>query len=151
MTNHLWAATAEQTDAIACRVVALLPSPPFYIHLCGLLGAGKTAFARSALRALGGDRAPSPTFSLALSYNLPTMTVYHMDFFRLPSNAPLPEDIAELLQHEALYLIEWPQRILSPLPVDIKITFDIGESDGRHLHFESNGDRGAECLRRLFA
>ena len=83
------------------------------ILLEGVLGAGKSAFARAFLRAASGDPAlevPSPSFTLVQSYDTRRGTVHHFDLWRLDG----PDALAELGWDEAcrdIVLVEWPDRL----------------------------------------
>jgi tRNA threonylcarbamoyl adenosine modification protein YjeE len=99
--------------------LAMLVRKGDLILLNGDLGAGKTTIARAMIRALADDRAlevPSPTFTLVQAYDLPDMTVSHMDFYRIED----PSEIDELGLDEALengvVLVEWPIRAAEMLP-----------------------------------
>lgn len=104
------------------------------IALQGDLGAGKTAFARSYIRALVGEEidVPSPTFNLVLVYDCPVAPVWHFDLYRLED----PDEIHELGIEEAfadgISLIEWPDRAGGALPADV-LTVDIHAADGDSL------------------
>lgn len=92
------------------------------IALRGELGAGKTVFARAFVRALSGGpggrrrQVPSPTFTLAQSYDCDANTVHHFDLFRLSR----PEEAWELGIEDAfadgISLVEWPERLGAELP-----------------------------------
>ncbi len=108
------------TAALAARLASLARTGDV-IALWGNLGAGKTAFARSFIRARGrrDEEVPSPTFTLVQIYpSAPPLagTVYHFDFFRLSA----PEEAYELgieeAMSEGICLIEWPDRVLPLLP-----------------------------------
>ena len=100
--------------------VAALARPGDAILLEGVLGAGKTAFARAFLRAASGDPAlevPSPTFTLVQSYATRLGTVHHFDLWRLNG----PDALAELGWDEArddIVLVEWPDRLGEQRPSD---------------------------------
>ncbi|MGI9306042.1 MAG: tRNA (adenosine(37)-N6)-threonylcarbamoyltransferase complex ATPase subunit type 1 TsaE [Gammaproteobacteria bacterium] len=140
--------TPRQTAAVARRFAAALPPPPLHLHLRGELGAGKTLWARALIAALGGASAPSPSFALALSYPLPAMPVHHLDLFRLPIGAPLPEELRELLDEDALCLIEWPERASDIPAADIRLSLDFSGT-GRRLAFAAESARGGECLQKF--
>ena len=140
--------TPRQTAAAAKRFAAALPPPPLHVHLRGELGAGKTLWARALISALGGGRAPSPSFALVLSYSPPAMPVHHMDLFRLPRRAPLPEELAELMREKALFLIEWPERASDTPAADVELSF-IFCGEGRRLKFSASGAKGKKCLQEF--
>ena len=111
-------------SALADSVAAASRTPDL-IALSGVLGSGKTAFARQflAARALRAGVAPpaevpSPTFSLAQVYEVGPDTVWHFDLYRLNS----PHEVADLGLEDALAdaiaLVEWPDRLGPLLPRD---------------------------------
>jgi N-acetylmuramate 1-kinase len=116
----------EAATAHLMADLALLIGPGAVITLSGDLGAGKTAAARAMIRYLADDdeiEVPSPTFTLAQGYELPSFTLVHADLYRINDPAeldeiglsPLPEEVA---------LIEWPERAGGALPPDrIDIAF----------------------------
>ena len=87
------------TEALAASVAAIARTGDT-ILLEGVLGAGKSAFARAFLRAACGDptlEVPSPTFTLVQSYDTRIGTVHHFDLWRLDG----PGGLAELGWDEA--------------------------------------------------
>ena len=111
-------AALSETEALA-GATAGLAEPGDVIALGGALGSGKTTFARYFIRALGGtEEVPSPTFNLVQVYDLPRVTVWHFDLYRLRG----PQDCNELGLDEALAegvsVIEWPDRLGAWLPHD---------------------------------
>ena len=121
------------TERLAASFAALCTAPEnaaepgWLIYLEGPLGAGKSAFARAFLRALGVRGAiKSPTYALVESYQLPDQTLaLHLDLYRLGH----PEDLyylGVLEQFEAarVVLIEWPSRAMPALPApDLHLSF----------------------------
>jgi len=101
--------------------LALLIGPGDVITLSGDLGAGKTAAARAMIRYLAGDdsiEVPSPTFTLAQSYDLPALGVLHADLYRINGAAELEEIGLSPLPEGVVALIEWPERAPEALPRD---------------------------------
>ena len=78
--------------------LALLIGPGDIITLSGDLGAGKSAAARAMIRYLADDEAlevPSPTFTLAQTYELPAFPVIHADLYRINDSAELEEIVVD--------------------------------------------------------
>lgn len=115
------AALANETaTAHLMADLALLIGPGDVITLSGDLGAGKTAAARAMIRYLAGDDAlevPSPTFTLAQSYDLP-FPIVHADLYRINDASELEEIGLSPLPDGTLVLIEWPERAPDALPED---------------------------------
>src|SRR6202048_120253 len=107
--------------------LALLVRPDDVITLSGDLGAGKTAAARAMIRYLADDEAlevPSPTFTLAQSYDLAAFPLIHADLYRINDASELEEIGLSPLPEGTLALIEWPERAEGALPEDrIDIAF----------------------------
>ncbi|MGI4858794.1 MAG: tRNA (adenosine(37)-N6)-threonylcarbamoyltransferase complex ATPase subunit type 1 TsaE [Janthinobacterium lividum] len=160
---------AAATDALAARFAQALAAtrdvPPaassgprrtgLRVHLSGDLGAGKTAFVRATLRALGhAGRVRSPTYTLVEPYALPlahgTLQVHHFDLYRFSDPAEWHEaGFDEYLERDALHLIEWPERADGVLgPPDILLTLEI-VGEGRVLHARACTDAGRTCLHAV--
>ena len=108
----------ETATAHLMADLALLVSPGDVITLSGDLGAGKTAAARAMIRYLAGDPAlevPSPTFTLAQSYEQP-FPIVHADLYRINDASELEEIGLSPLPEGTLALIEWPERAPDALP-----------------------------------
>lgn len=118
------------------------------VCLHGTLGAGKTFIAREMIRAITGDdlaEVPSPTYTLAQTYDSQDFRIWHFDFYRLED----AEEIYEIGWDEAisgnLVLIEWPEKAENLIPAYAKhlyIEFDkadeeteknLQENETRHL------------------
>lgn len=92
--------------------------PPLVITLDGDLGAGKTTLARAICAGFGvREEVTSPTFALVHMYDAPKAPVYHVDLYRLDGPREL-QNIGwdDLVQSDALLLIEWPDRAGDLLP-----------------------------------
>ena len=95
------------------------------IYLRGELGAGKTTLVRGFLRQLGFDGAvKSPTYTLIEAYELDTLTLYHLDLYRVNDPDELEYvGVRELLIPTSLMLIEWPDYGKGVIPAaDIVVT-----------------------------
>lgn len=115
------------------------------IGLAGVLGAGKTTFARAFLNARaaasgeGPLEVPSPTFTLVQPYDIGGTTVHHFDLYRVDA----PEDALELGIEDAfatgISLVEWPQRLGPLLPEDALLVtlFQGAREDAREAEVEA--------------
>jgi N-acetylmuramate 1-kinase len=117
----------ETATAHLMADLALLVGAGDVITLSGDLGAGKTAAARAMIRYLAGDdtlEVPSPTFTLAQSYDLAPFPLIHADLYRINDASELEEIGLSPLPEGTLALIEWPERAEGALPDDrIDIAF----------------------------
>ncbi|MDQ8731922.1 tRNA (adenosine(37)-N6)-threonylcarbamoyltransferase complex ATPase subunit type 1 TsaE [Bradyrhizobium sp. LHD-71] len=124
------------------------------ITLSGDLGAGKTTAARALIRYLADDpglEVPSPTFTLAQSYDL-APPVLHVDLYRVNDPGELDELGLAPFPDDILVLVEWPDRAGELLPADrIDIAFSQrpnGASDTRTAIITGHGTAQA-TVRRL--
>lgn len=88
------------------------------IGLQGTLGAGKTRLAQAIAVAAGIDVSDvtSPTFTLVQHYH-GSRSIHHVDAYRLADEDEFAElGGEELLEDQAMVLVEWPQRITRSLP-----------------------------------
>lgn len=140
------------TRAWGSRLAAALPgSGAIAIALSGALGAGKSTLARALLRRLGvAGPIPSPTYTLIEPYATARGPAYHMDFYRLGS----PQEagflgVDEIVNEEALCLVEWPERGDAP-----GMVFDMGvalQHAGAHrlLALRALTERGRAIVTNL--
>jgi len=145
---------ARATESFGAHLAAALPQAmnrarrtpeaALGVHLKGELGAGKTTLARGLLRALGVKRAVrSPTFSLIEPYEFNQLRVFHLDLYRL-SDAQELELIGgrDYLTHDALWLVEWPERGAGWLPpADLEVALRIHPS-GRRISLRATSEAG---------
>ena len=102
----------EDTKKIAAEFVKELKGGDIVL-LEGDLGAGKTAFVKGVVQALGGDgnSVTSPTFTIVNEYSLPSKTIYHFDLYRIESVEELFNiGIEEYFYGQGICFIEWPER-----------------------------------------
>jgi tRNA threonylcarbamoyladenosine biosynthesis protein TsaE len=124
--------SGDETEALGARLLGATPAsnaPCRVVELRGELGAGKSTFARGALRALGvSGPIKSPSYTLVETYELPTVTAVHLDLYRLVDPDELEHlGLADYHRPGFLWLVEWPERGVGRLPVpDLRFDFWIG-------------------------
>lgn len=145
------------TQALARRIAACLV-PGFVLYLSGGLGAGKTAFTRALLAALGHQgRVKSPTFALLEPYNLSKFDLHHYDFYRLEQpEAWRDAGFEASFDGRIVVVIEWPERAGNSLPapdLHLCLEADAGSasSEARQIWLEATSERGRACLNTLTA
>ncbi|WP_413154241.1 tRNA (adenosine(37)-N6)-threonylcarbamoyltransferase complex ATPase subunit type 1 TsaE [Bartonella sp. cb54] len=143
----------EEATKLFAQDLALALKLGDLVTLQGDLGTGKSTIARTLIRTLANDNTldvPSPTFTLAQSYQLPQFEIIHADLYRLS----MAEEIDELGLHEAreqsILLVEWPEKSADILgSVTFALTLQY-EDSGRHLTLTS-AEHSVERLQRSFA
>jgi tRNA threonylcarbamoyl adenosine modification protein YjeE len=109
--ERIFLADDAATAALGARLAAEL-KPGALVLLSGGLGAGKTALARSIIRALVGDPTidvPSPSFALVQPYEANGAPLLHADLYRLRTEREIDE-LGLFDRADAIALIEWPER-----------------------------------------
>jgi len=112
--------------------------PPLVVAISGELGSGKTTLVQ-AICAGAGVREPvtSPTFSIVHRYAGASVTIYHIDLYRLGTPAELTNiGWDEIVAAHAIVLVEWPERAGGRLPPDvvpIDLEYDAGDPHRRLL------------------
>ncbi|ETS13658.1 tRNA (adenosine(37)-N6)-threonylcarbamoyltransferase complex ATPase subunit type 1 TsaE [Bartonella quintana] len=151
--NFSFSLENEKATKLFAQDLALALKPGDLVTLQGDLGTGKSTLARTIIRTLANDTTldvPSPTFTLAQSYQLPQFEIIHVDLYRLS----IAEEIDELGLHEAreqsILLVEWPEKSAELLgPVTFALTFQY-EDYGRHVTLTS-AEHALERLQRSLA
>ena len=100
----------EAATAAAGAALANVARSGDVITLSGPLGAGKTALARSFIRALGHvGEVPSPSFALVQPYEELEPRVWHVDLYRIEDASEI-EELGLDSAADAVLLVEWPER-----------------------------------------
>jgi tRNA threonylcarbamoyladenosine biosynthesis protein TsaE len=145
------AADERDTDRLGAALAAALP-PGTTVALYGTLGAGKTRLVQAIAAACGVPREEvvSPTFVLCQEYH-GTRTIYHLDFYRLRDADELRElGVEELLDADALVLIEWADRVAGVLPDErLEIEIEVTGPTSRRLIVRAVGSAAEEALGAL--
>ncbi len=131
--------------------IASVCDGPLLIYLRGELGAGKTTLTRGLLRGLGHRGAvKSPTYTLIEPYAMSPRGVYHLDLYRVGDPDELEYlGLRELLEEDAIILIEWPERGAAWLPppdLDLSIAH---RAAARELTLSAASEAGSRALNRL--
>jgi tRNA threonylcarbamoyladenosine biosynthesis protein TsaE len=103
--------------------------PGSVIALRGSLGSGKTCLAKGIARGLGiTETITSPTYTIISEYSGSSITLYHIDAFRLDNDEDFDQiGGPEIICGKGISIIEWSERIPKSLPqgaisIDIEIT-----------------------------
>ena len=146
--------TAEETDELGARLARARPSSSAalaVLYLSGELGSGKTTFARGFARAAGvSGLVRSPTYTLLEPYPAGTVTLVHLDLYRVQS----PEELDTLGLREwaaprHVWLIEWPERGVGRLPApDLELAF-AASAAGHDVELTAASALGATWLVQL--
>jgi len=118
-------------DLAAC--LARLVKVGDVLAMYGDLGVGKSEFARAFIRALTdqSEEVPSPTFTLLQTYESNLCDICHFDLYRLERAEEAFELGIEDAFHEAISIVEWPDRLGPYLPrnrLDIRLSITRGKN-----------------------
>ena len=121
------------------------------IYLKGELGSGKTALTRALLRECGvTGRIKSPSYALVESYQVSSLYLYHLDFYRFSDSKEwLDAGFKEIFTNNALVLIEWPERadeLLGAPDLFIELSY---AGDGRSASLTAQTQKGVSWLTTL--
>lgn len=105
-------ASASETEQVGTALAELL-EPGDVVLISGELGSGKTTLVRGAVRALGIDTiVRSPTFTIGSIYRGESLSVAHLDLYRLDSlDGEDPALLDEYLDPSYVAFVEWPQSL----------------------------------------
>ena len=117
-------AAESATEAAGSSLARSLYGIPVTIGLSGALGAGKTAFMRGFLRALGVTHAvTSPTYALEQRYDTPRGEVLHADLYRL-GEAEARTLVRQSDRHPGIRCVEWPEKAGDALDAGIRVAIE---------------------------
>jgi tRNA threonylcarbamoyladenosine biosynthesis protein TsaE len=122
--------SADDTRELAAELAAVARAGDIVL-LSGELGAGKTTFTQGFGQGLGvTDPITSPTFTLMQIYP-GRLKVLHVDVYRLEHLQEVIDlGLPELLDDEAVALIEWGEAAEPVLPADfLRVRIEFGEAD----------------------
>ena len=157
------AATERAGRTLGCALEAALgpgragaaadPDGAVIVGLAGGLGAGKTALARAALRALGVEgTVRSPTYTLAEPYETRIGPVWHLDLYRIADPGELEYvAVRDLVSESAACLVEWPERGRGGLPEPDCLLSIAPAGGGRGLRIGWSTARGRAIGSRMLA
>ncbi|MGA2329287.1 MAG: tRNA (adenosine(37)-N6)-threonylcarbamoyltransferase complex ATPase subunit type 1 TsaE [Bryobacteraceae bacterium] len=134
-------ASEEETIALGEELARELP-PRCVVLLIGNLGAGKTMLAKGIVKGLGAgapEDVSSPTFTLIHEYG---DRVYHIDLYRIRNEREVRTlGLDELLDRDAVILVEWGERFPRLWPADhLEIRLE-GVGDARRITLEPAASR----------
>lgn len=135
-------ASAAETLALGRRLAARL-APGDVVALGGDLGAGKTHLAKGVAAGLGldPDAVTSPTFTIVQEHG--GGRLLHLDLYRVETEREVSGlGLDELLDGDAVALVEWPERARGWLP-DGTLWLRLTHLGGDHRRVEQMGGEGA--------
>ena len=124
---------------------------PLIVGLGGDLGSGKTTWVRAMLRGLGyTGRVPSPTYTLVEHYPFDTLTVVHIDLYRLADDEELEHlGVRDWLDEPRIWLLgEWLERAESLRALaDLELRLEIVDGESRRVRIRARTDAGKAAMR----
>jgi tRNA threonylcarbamoyladenosine biosynthesis protein TsaE len=148
-TRHLrW----PDEPACAAFAAALARKPALhdaFIELRGPLGAGKTAFARHLLRAIGvAGRIKSPSYALLEPYRVGDLAISHLDFYRFDDPREwVDAGLRDVFAAPGLKIVEWPEKAAALLPTpDLRLTLAVDDDSTRRVRVDALSARGRALL-----
>lgn len=125
----------DQTEELAASLGRNLRGGEVVV-LSSDLGGGKTAFVRGMARGMGStDHVASPTFTISREYRAGTLTLFHLDFYRLSEPGVVAAELEEFIHDpQAVVAIEWGDIVEDVLPAD-RLTVHIARTGETSRNF----------------
>lgn len=142
-----------ETEALGAELASRLREGDVVL-VRGDLGSGKTTLVRGAARALGvTDPVTSPTFSIGHRYRGASVTVSHLDLYRL---AGLREEdpglLADYLGAGHIAFVEWPAGDSDELAqARVRVTLTHKGGDRRRIEVAEGPEDEGDAASRLLA
>lgn len=138
MQHQLHLTSSAHTTRLAQAIAPHLHAGSTLL-LSGVVGAGKTHFARqlilsklSEINAI--EDVPSPTFTLVQTYDLGDTEIWHADLYRLSDGNEAYELGLEAAFDTDICLVEWPDRLGDLAPENaLSLNFELVTEDERTL------------------
>lgn len=141
------------TANLATQIAGAL-GPGDCLLLNGVIGAGKTHFARHLIQSLMTvpEDVPSPTFTLVQTYDVSAGELWHTDLYRLSSLEELEElGLTEAFE-TAICLVEWPDRLAELTPAHaLHLTLELipEHDDARLLSLKWSDAKWQPLMERI--
>jgi tRNA threonylcarbamoyladenosine biosynthesis protein TsaE len=130
-----------QTAGLGARL-AEAAEPGDVLCLWGILGAGKTVFAKGFGAGLGAtETINSPTFVLMAEYP-GRVPLFHLDLYRLAGPTDAVEGgLIDERQADGVVLVEWPDRLGEALPANrLDVVIDGTGDEPRRIRLTARGE-----------
>ena len=142
------------TQRFAHRLARLPLLGNAYLELHGDLGTGKTTLVRHLLSALGvTGRIKSPTYAVVEPYELPTLNIWHFDFYRF--NDPHEWEDAgfrDIFASPGLKVAEWPEKAAGSVPqADLVFHLSLAIHESRLVTLQAYTAVGEGLMKDLCA
>lgn len=148
-TLDFFSHSVEQTRRLGWRLGRLV-EPGDIVLLRGPLGAGKTQFAQGIARGLGVERVVrSPSYTLVSVYDGDRMRFYHVDLYRVESDADIATvGVEEYVAYEdGVVVVEWPDRAREWLPAEaLSVELQHVDETKRRMIITATGERYEDLL-----
>ncbi|MQQ08188.1 tRNA (adenosine(37)-N6)-threonylcarbamoyltransferase complex ATPase subunit type 1 TsaE [Epibacterium sp. SM1979] len=156
MTGFTFSVAIQSPDDMAnlAEMIASDVSAGDCLLLEGIIGAGKSHFARSFIRSLltSPEDIPSPTFTLVQTYDGPECEIWHSDLYRLSTL----DEVFELglvdAFDTAISLVEWPKKLEDVAPQNaLHLTIELSDTaeDARTVTFNWSDPKWSPLMERI--